>query len=68
VRLDAPNAVPLYSVYPQIVYSLKAGDVTQVMVNGRWIVRSGKMLTLDRAAVSAEADKYRRKVEASVRQ
>lgn len=68
VRLDAPNAVPLYSVYPQIVYSLKAGDVEQVMVNGRWIVRSGRMLTLDRAAVLAEAEKYRRKVEASVRQ
>jgi 5-methylthioadenosine/S-adenosylhomocysteine deaminase len=68
VRLDAPNAVPLYSVYPQLVYSLKAGDVAQVMVNGRWIVRAGRMLTLDRAAVLAEADKYRRKVEASVRQ
>jgi len=68
VRLDAPNAVPLYSVYPQMVYALKAGDVEQVMVNGRWIVRSGKMLTLDRAAVLAEAEKYRRKVEASVRQ
>src|SRR5450759_2863244 len=36
VRIDAPNAVPLYSVYPQMVYSLKAGDVAQVMVNGRW--------------------------------
>lgn len=67
VRLDAPNAVPLYSVYPQMVYSLKAGDVAQVMVNGRWIVRAGRMLTLDRAAVLAEAEKYRRKVEASVR-
>jgi 5-methylthioadenosine/S-adenosylhomocysteine deaminase len=67
VRLDAPNAVPLYSVYPQMVYSLKAGDVEQVMVNGRWIVRAGRMLTLDRAAVLAEAEKYRRKVEASVR-
>jgi len=68
VRLDAPNAVPLYSVYSQMVYALKAGDVEQVMVNGRWIVRSGKMLTLDRATVLAEAEKYRRKVEASVRQ
>jgi 5-methylthioadenosine/S-adenosylhomocysteine deaminase len=67
VRLDVPNAVPLYSVYPQMVYSLKAGDVEQVMVNGRWIVRAGKMLTLDRAAVLAAADKYRRQVEASVR-
>ncbi len=68
VRLDVPNAVPLYNVYAQMVYSLKAGDVEQVMVNGRWIVRAGKMLTLDRAAVLAEAEKYRRKVEASVRQ
>ena len=35
VRLDAPHAVPMYDVYSQLAYALKASDVTDVMVNGR---------------------------------
>jgi 5-methylthioadenosine/S-adenosylhomocysteine deaminase len=67
VRLDAPRAVPLYNVYSQMVYALKASDVEHVMVNGKLIVRSGRMLTLDRARVLAEAETYRRRIRASMR-
>ena len=35
VRLDRPNAVPLYDAISQMVYALKAEDVRDVMVNGR---------------------------------
>ena len=38
VRLDRPHAVPLYNIYSQLVYALKASDVRDVMVNGRVIV------------------------------
>ncbi len=58
VRLDAPHAVPMYNVYSQLVYALKASDVNDVMVNGRLIVRNRKMLTLDAAAIIAAAEKY----------
>jgi 5-methylthioadenosine/S-adenosylhomocysteine deaminase len=34
VRLDRPNAVPLYDPISQMVYALKADDVRDVMVNG----------------------------------
>ena len=40
----------MYNVYSQLVYALKGSDVTDVMVNGRPIVRDRKMLTLDAAA------------------
>ncbi|HEY2844003.1 MAG TPA: amidohydrolase family protein, partial [Bryobacteraceae bacterium] len=55
VRLDVANAAPLYNVYSQLVYSLKAADVSDVMVNGRIIVRSRRMLTIDDKAVLAKA-------------
>jgi len=67
VRLDAPHAVPLYNVYSQMVYALKAGDVEHVMVNGRLIVRAGRMLTLDQAKVLADAAKHGAKVSSSLR-
>jgi 5-methylthioadenosine/S-adenosylhomocysteine deaminase len=66
IRLDAPNAAPLYNVYSQLVYSLKASDVGDVMVNGRIIVRNRRMLTIDDKAVMAKAEEYRAKVAKSL--
>ncbi len=56
VRLDVPNAVPLYNVYSQFVYALKGADVNDSMVNGRLLLRDRKPLTLDAAAVMKRAD------------
>jgi 5-methylthioadenosine/S-adenosylhomocysteine deaminase len=67
VRLDAPHAVPMYNVYSQLVYALKASDVSDVMVNGKPIVRDRKMLTLDRAVVMAKAAEYQERVKKSLR-
>ena len=66
IRLDAPNASPLYSVYSQLVYSLKSSDVGDVMVNGRMIVRNRRMLTIDDKLVMAKAEEYRAKVSKSL--
>jgi len=66
IRLDAPNAAPLYNVYSQLVYSLKASDVGDVMVNGRMIVRNRRMPAIDDQAVMAKAEEYRAKVAKSL--
>jgi len=67
VRLDAPHAVPMYNVYSQLVYALKSSDVSDVMVNGKPVVRDRKMLTLDQAAVMAKAVEYQERVKKSLR-
>ena len=67
LRLDRPHAVPLYNVYSQIVYALKASDVEDVVVNGKPIVREGRSLTLDQAVVLAKAKEYGAKVAASLK-
>jgi 5-methylthioadenosine/S-adenosylhomocysteine deaminase len=66
IRLDVPNAAPLYNVYSQLVYSLKASDVGDVMVNGRIIVRNRKMLTIDDKTVMAKAEEYHAQVSKSL--
>ncbi len=66
IRLDRPHAVPLYNVYSQIVYALKGSDVQDVVVNGRPIVRDGRSLTLDTAAILAKARVYQAQVAASL--
>jgi 5-methylthioadenosine/S-adenosylhomocysteine deaminase len=66
IQIDAPHAVPMYSVYSQLVYALKASDVADVMVNGRPIVRYRKMLTLDAGAVIAKAAEYQERIKKSL--
>lgn len=66
LRLDEANAQPMYNVYSQLVYSLKSSNVSDVMVNGRAIVRNRRMLTVDDKAILAKAEEYRAKVSASL--
>ena len=51
--LDSPNAVPLYDLYAQIVYSLKGEEVKTVIIGGRIVMRDRRVLTLDQARVIA---------------
>ncbi len=67
VRLDRPNAVPLYNPVSQMVYALKAEDVRDVMVNGKPVVRDGNILTLDQRQILLKAAEYRAKVSASLK-
>jgi 5-methylthioadenosine/S-adenosylhomocysteine deaminase len=67
VRIDRPNAVPLYEPISQMVYALKADDVRDVMVNGKPVVRDGKSLTLNEKLVLDKAEEYRAKVSASLK-
>ncbi|MCX6636587.1 MAG: amidohydrolase, partial [Acidobacteria bacterium] len=66
VSIDQPHAVPMYDVYSQLVYALKASDVRDVMVNGRLIVRDRRSLTLDQAAILAKAGEFRAQIAASL--
>jgi 5-methylthioadenosine/S-adenosylhomocysteine deaminase len=66
VRIDRPHAVPLYNVPSQLVYALKGSDVRDVMVNGKPVVRDGRCLTLDQAAVLRQAAEFRKKIGASL--
>lgn len=66
IRLDGPNATPMYNIYSLMVYSLKTRDVNDVMVNGRTVVRDQRMLTLDAAAVLSRAAEYQKQISASL--
>src|ERR1700722_14660769 len=67
IRLDRPNAVPLYNVYSQMVYALKGSDVEDVMVKGKMLVKAAQPLTLNAAQIEAKAKEYRIQVQKSLR-
>ncbi len=51
------------NTYAQMVYAAKSTDVTDVMVNGVWLMRSQKLLTLQEAELVAEAAKIARQID-----
>ncbi len=67
VRLDRPNAVPLYDPISQMVYSLKASDVRDVMIDGRPVVRDARILTLNEEQILQKAREYRASVSKSLK-
>ncbi|MEZ0396894.1 MAG: amidohydrolase family protein [Anaerolineales bacterium] len=49
--------------YAQIVYASKASDVTDVMVNGQWVMRAQRLLTLDEEELLSAAQEYARRID-----
>jgi 5-methylthioadenosine/S-adenosylhomocysteine deaminase len=66
IGLDAPNAVPMFDVYSQIVYALKASDIQTVVVGGKTLLKNGKLLTVDEPAAIAKAKEYGQRVAKSL--
>jgi 5-methylthioadenosine/S-adenosylhomocysteine deaminase len=66
ISLSGAHAIPLYNLYSQLVYALKGSDVTDVMVNGKQIVKDRKMLTLDSRSIFAKAVEYQERVKKSL--
>lgn len=55
VDLDRAHLVPALRVVSVFVHQAQGRDVTDVMVDGAWVMRNGAVLTMDEAAVVAEA-------------
>ncbi|HVU10314.1 MAG TPA: amidohydrolase family protein [Phototrophicaceae bacterium] len=56
------------SVYSRIVYAGKSTDVRHVICNGRWLMRDRQLLTVDEAAIKAQAQDYARRIDAFLRE
>lgn len=66
ISLDEPNAVPMYDIYAQLAYALKASDVETVVIGGQVVMRNHKLLTVDEEAAILKAREYKAKVAASL--
>lgn len=50
-----PHLWPVRDPLGTVLHSVRGGDVTDVMVAGRWLMRNGRLLTIDEERVLAEA-------------
>ncbi|MBV9120407.1 MAG: amidohydrolase, partial [Chloroflexi bacterium] len=51
----SPRLTPSPNPVSTLVYAANGDDVDSVMVDGHWLMRGRKLLTLDEGAVIAEA-------------
>jgi 5-methylthioadenosine/S-adenosylhomocysteine deaminase len=50
-------------IYAQIVYAAKSTDVSDVMVNGKWLMREHSLTTLNELALLEQAQDYARRID-----
>ncbi len=68
VDLDSSHNAPRFeqdpnAVYSRLVYAAKSTDVTDVMVNGRWLMRDRQLLTLNEAELRRAAQDFARRID-----
>jgi 5-methylthioadenosine/S-adenosylhomocysteine deaminase len=51
------------SIYAQVVYASKATDVQHVIIDGQWVMRDHKLLTLNEPDLAVSAQEYAQKID-----
>lgn len=54
-------------IYAQLVYAGKSTDVTDVMVNGKWLMREKELMTVDEKDLIAQAQEVAQKIDEFLR-
>jgi 5-methylthioadenosine/S-adenosylhomocysteine deaminase len=67
VRMNAPHQTPVYNLQSHLVYATKSGDVSDVMVNGRWLMRQRKLLTIDDQKAMTDVRAFQRQIRQSLK-
>jgi 5-methylthioadenosine/S-adenosylhomocysteine deaminase len=67
VSLARARLTPVYDPISHLVYAAHGDDVQNSIVNGRVLMRNRKVLTMNEAAVLADAQSWGEKVKAAVK-
>jgi 5-methylthioadenosine/S-adenosylhomocysteine deaminase len=67
VSMSSARQTPMYDPISHLVYATRGDDVRTTIVNGRVLMRDRKVLTLDEAAVLADARRAAAEVRAAVK-
>ena len=66
VALDSPRLAPLYDPVSHLVYAVTPQDVVTTIVDGRVLMREGRVLSVDGAQARAAADAMGARIRAAI--
>ncbi len=61
IRTDRAHLIPRLRIASAFVHQGQASDVEDVMVDGRWVMRAGRVLTMDEPMILREAERIARR-------
>lgn len=67
INLEQAKTQPVYSVESAIVYAASGSSVVTTIIDGRIVMRRGKLLTIDENETIAKAKEYRKKILESLK-
>ena len=67
INTQRPNLVPAGRILSAFIHNGEPSDIESVMVDGAFVMRARKVLTMDEAALVAEADKVGRRIWGQVK-
>jgi len=67
VSMRSARQTPMYDPVSHLVYVTRGDDVQTTIVNGKMLMKDRKVLTLDREAVLADANKLASRVRDAVK-
>ena len=62
VDFDSLHQTPYFNIYSALVYSTKASDVSDVIINGKIVMRDKDLKTLDEKSIKIDANAYRNSI------
>ena len=57
IKLNQVHSIPFDNIYSKLVYSTHSEDVSHVMIDGEWILRNRKVLTIDEKNIYENTEK-----------
>jgi 5-methylthioadenosine/S-adenosylhomocysteine deaminase len=66
VDLDRMHLTPTYDPLSHLVYAARGSDVRHVLVNGKLVVRNGRVVTIDEGALRAQVRSQAKKIGSSL--
>jgi cytosine/adenosine deaminase-related metal-dependent hydrolase len=67
VNTQRAHLVPAGRIVSAWIHNGQPSDIESVMIDGQFVMRNGKVLTMDEASIIAEADKVGRRIWTAVR-
>jgi len=60
--ITKPNTTPLYDVYSALAYSFSGSDVTDVIINGKQIMRNSLIITVDEKEIIEKVNQLSKEI------
>ena len=63
IDTNSVESIPMYDLYSQIVYNLNSSNITDVLVNGQFLMLNRELTTLDEEEIIDRAQYYKEKMK-----